>query len=140
MALRARLKTNGRPAPGPGLGGIRRPWSAFEARPLTLRELQDVVIKTILGIPGSCPRYDIVHGAANIDKVLKELAGDVFIGGFPAPTLGQWLACWRMTLVASDCDMAPVGRGLLVEDADVVRPEAALKDFRPSVSLRFTRR
>src|SRR5438445_8777062 len=53
----------------------------FERQRVPVREMQDVIVKAILAVPKlDALAADIVHGPANINKVLEEFAGHVFIG------------------------------------------------------------
>ena len=54
----------------------------LSGKALAVGQDQDVVDKTIFAVPKlDALAADIVHGSANIDKVLEELARDIFVGG-----------------------------------------------------------
>ena len=51
--------------------------------------MQDVIEKAVLLIPQSdCLPADIVHGLADVDEVLEEFAGDIFVRAVLAREFG----------------------------------------------------
>src|SRR6267378_6078805 len=101
-------------------------------------ELQHVVIKTVGVVPkGHSASAEIVHGARDINKMLEELAGDVFISRI----FFRKLECDRQHVQAIQThptravrllEVASSGkRRGAVEDCDVVETEeSTLKNIR----------
>ena len=115
----------------------------FQGRTLSVRQRQDVVEESVFGVPQfDILAAEIVHRFADVNEMLEELAGDIFVGGI---VLGEFQRDRQHveTIHAHPAgavgllDMSAGGQRLAaVEDADIVEAEkAALENVAPSRRL-----
>ena len=94
-----------------------------------------VVVEAILLVPQP-GAAEGVHGVGDVDEVLEELRGDVFVGGvFASPVPARWRAWCAIERhprgAVGLLEMTAAGQGLgAVEDADVVQAEEARRQRR----------